>query len=76
MRLAQAQHQLRIDEITLYDIDAARVELIAELCREVVRQQNVELVITTSTDLEGAVIGARYVLSSIPRWRHCSSRQR
>lgn len=63
--LVQAQHQLRLDEVTLYDVDAARAELIAELSRAVVRQQNGELAITTSTDLEEAALGARYVLSSI-----------
>ncbi len=63
--LAQARQQLGVAEIALYDIDRERVELIAALCREVVRQLNTELAITTHGRLEDAVAGAGFVISSI-----------
>lgn len=63
--LAQAQSRLSLDEIAFYDVDAERLELMAALSREVIRQQGGEVTVTTSTDLAEAAAGAQFVLSSI-----------
>ena len=63
--LAEAASTLNISELALYDIDATRVALMAELGREVMRQQNADVVITTHTQLEDAVAGADFILHSI-----------
>ncbi len=63
--LAQAASTLHIGELALYDIDQERVALMAELGREVVRQQNADVVITTHTQLKDAVAGAQFILHSI-----------
>lgn len=63
--LIQAQAQLGLNEIALYDIDSAGVEMIAALSREVARQQQSEISITTPAQLAEAVAGARFVISSI-----------
>lgn len=63
--LAEAASTLRIHELALYDIDAERVELMAELGREVVRGQQADFIITTHTHLEDAVAGADFILHSI-----------
>ena len=63
--LAQAASILNINELALYDIDRESVALMAELGREVVRQQNADVVITTHTQLEDAVAGADFILHSI-----------
>ena len=63
--LAEAASTLNISELALYDIDAARVELMAELGREVVRQQQADFLITTHDQLEDAVAGADFILHSI-----------
>ncbi len=63
--LAQAASTLHIGELALYDIDRERVALMAELGREVVRQLNADVVITTHTQLKDAVAGAQFILHSI-----------
>lgn len=63
--LAEAAATLNLSELALYDIDAERVELMAELGREVVRQRNVTFPITTHTRLDTAVAEAQFILHSI-----------
>ncbi len=63
--LAEAASTLGIHELALYDIEAERVELMAELGREVVRQQQADFIITTHDQLEDAVAGASFILHSI-----------
>ncbi|HEX4945066.1 MAG TPA: 6-phospho-beta-glucosidase [Blastocatellia bacterium] len=63
--LAEAASTLHLHELALYDIDAARVELMAELGREVVREQQADFLITTHAHLEDAVAGASFILHSI-----------
>ena len=63
--LAEAAATLHLHELALYDIERERVELMAELGREVVRQQNADVVITTHTQLEEAVTDAQFILHSI-----------
>ena len=63
--LAEAASTLHIHELALYDIDAERVALMAELGREVVRQQQADFIITTHDQLEDAVAGADFILHSI-----------
>jgi 6-phospho-beta-glucosidase len=63
--LAQAQGLFGIGEITLYDIDIARTETIARIGREIVRRMGAGFAIRVAPDLEDAVSGADFVLSSI-----------
>ena len=63
--LAEAASTLGIHELALYDIDAERVELMAELGREVVREQQADFLITTHAHLEDAVADANFILHSI-----------
>jgi 6-phospho-beta-glucosidase len=63
--LIRARAVLGIRELTLYDVDRARAELMAALSREIVRHYDGELTITTPAKLEDAVEGAGFVLSSI-----------
>lgn len=63
--LAQAQAELGLREIALYDLDVERVSLIAALSRAIVQQDGVDITITTPTQLEDAVAGASFVISSI-----------
>jgi 6-phospho-beta-glucosidase len=63
--LAEAASTLGIHELALYDIDAERVELMAELGRAVVREQQADFLITTHAQLEDAVAGADFILHSI-----------
>ncbi len=52
-------------EVALYDIDRERVEVMAGLSREVVRQAGSDLSITTSDRIEEVVSGAEFVISSL-----------
>lgn len=63
--LVQSQSALRIDKITLYDLDAHRLHVIAGLCREVSRQFPAAPEIEVETSLERALEGAHFVLNSI-----------
>ncbi len=63
--LAQAQADLRIGEVALFDIDVVRLGLIANLCREVLRGFNNPFEIRITTDLEEAASDAAFVLNSI-----------
>jgi 6-phospho-beta-glucosidase len=63
--LAQQQDVLGVSELALYDIDPARVRIIARLGGEIVRRFGAELRIITSESLEKTVEGAEFILSSI-----------
>ncbi len=63
--LVRAEAPLGIHELTLYDISRDAVELMAALGRDVVRQYNGGIRITTPATLEESVDGADFVLSSI-----------
>ncbi len=63
--IAEAQGQLGIREVALYDIDRGRVQLIAALGREVAQRLGSNLKITTPERVEDAVAGAKYVISSL-----------
>ncbi|MFL6447634.1 MAG: 6-phospho-beta-glucosidase [Bryobacteraceae bacterium] len=63
--IAQSQSALRVDKITLFDIDRERLEVIARLCREVSRQFPGAPAVEVQTDLDNALEGAQFVLHSI-----------
>lgn len=63
--LVEAQQQLSLNEISLFDVDRERVELIATLSRQVASQLGGEVRITTPASIEEAVAGASFVISSI-----------
>lgn len=63
--LVEAQVQLSLNEISLFDIDPERVQLIAALSRHIASQFGGEVKITTPATIEQAVEGANFVISSI-----------
>ena len=63
--LAEAAHSLQIDTLTLYDVDAARVETIARLGREILRHTRAGFEIRACSNLEEAAEGADFVVNSI-----------
>jgi 6-phospho-beta-glucosidase len=63
--LAQPGQPLGVTELCLFDIDRERTEIIARIGREIVRRAGSDLSITVSSDLESAVEGAGFILSSI-----------
>jgi 6-phospho-beta-glucosidase len=63
--LVQATKQLGIHTLCLFDVDRDRTEIIARIGREIVRKAGVDFSITVSSDLESAVEGAEFILSSI-----------
>src|SRR3954452_1830090 len=63
--LVQSQSVLGIDQITLFDIDTERLNVIAGLSREVSHQFAGSPAIEVETSLEKALEGAQYVLNSI-----------
>ena len=63
--IAEAAESLGIRELHLYDVQPDRLEVMAALCREVVRAAGADLQLRAGTVLEAAVSGAAYVFSSI-----------
>src|SRR4051794_9277464 len=63
--LVQSQPDLGIDRITLFDVDPARLNVIAGLCREISHQFPASPEIKVETNLEAALAGANFVLNSI-----------
>jgi 6-phospho-beta-glucosidase len=63
--LAQAQRQLDLYEVALYDIEVERLSIIAALAREVAQQRGGTFKLTISDKLEEAVTGADFIIHSI-----------
>jgi 6-phospho-beta-glucosidase len=63
--LAQAQEVLGIEELCLFDADLERMQTIAHLGEEIVRQQNGGFRIRVEQNLEAAARGAAWVLNSV-----------
>ena len=63
--MAQSQAVLDVGELVLFDIDKKRVEAIARLCREVLRNFGIPFQIRTASRIEEAAEGADFVLNSI-----------
>jgi 6-phospho-beta-glucosidase len=61
----EARHLLGAEEIALYDPDAGRVNIMAELGRAIVAREGGSLRIRVASSPEDAVTGASFVLSSI-----------
>ena len=63
--LAQAHAVLQTSEVMLYDVDSARLEIVARLCNEVLRSFDTPFPLRTSSNLEDAASGAAFVLNSV-----------
>jgi len=63
--LAQSQASLGISELSLYDVDPARTEVIARLGREILRAFDKPFEIRASTRLEESADAADFVLNSV-----------
>jgi len=63
--LVQAAQQLGVSHLSLFDIDRDRTEIIARIGREIVRKAGVDFCITVTSQLDSAVEGAEFILSSI-----------
>ena len=56
---------LQIGELRLYDVDAARAELMASLGREIAKNLGVDVRLSAANSIEAAVEGCDFVLSSL-----------
>jgi 6-phospho-beta-glucosidase len=63
--LAQSQAALKIDNITLFDVDGKRLEIMARLCREVLRSFEFPPELRVETDLSAAAADAVFILNSV-----------
>src|SRR6185295_10982868 len=54
-----------LEELCLMDIDAEKLAIFGELCREVCRRAESDVRITTTTDARAALEGARHVITTI-----------
>lgn len=63
--LAQAQAELKVSELVLHDVDAARLDTVARICREVLRPFGNPFPVRVSGKLEEAAAGADFVLNSV-----------
>jgi 6-phospho-beta-glucosidase len=63
--LLQAQSNLQISELVLFDLDTGRADVMAALGREIASTLGVDVRITTTSSIESAVEGSAFVLSSI-----------
>ncbi|MGH9639744.1 MAG: 6-phospho-beta-glucosidase, partial [Bryobacteraceae bacterium] len=63
--LAQAQHRLQVDRVTLFDIDEARTSTIVRLGREILRESQNGFEIRAASRLEEAAQDADFVLNSV-----------
>jgi len=61
----ESAKKLDAEELALYDVDAERVEMIARLCREVVRRDAGSLRITVARTPQEAIDGSSFVLNSV-----------
>ena len=65
--LAQAQRELDISELVLFDVDPERTGIIARLGSEVLRNFQSPFPITVASSLESALEGADFVVNKIGR---------
>ena len=63
--LAQSQELLKTADLTLFDLDEARIQSIARIGREIVSRMGAGFQIRCSSRLEEAASGADFILSSI-----------
>lgn len=56
---------LGVDEMVLYDIDAARAEVMCQLGRALIEREGGTLKLRVATGLEDAINGAAYVLTAV-----------
>ncbi len=61
--LAQAQSEIGVSEIALFDVDSCRAQLMAALGNEITKGRGIR--ITTPGGLEAAIDGSKFVVSSI-----------
>src|SRR5262245_508186 len=54
-----------LEELCLMDVDAEKLAIFGELCREVGRRAESDVRITTTTDSRAAMEGARHVVTTI-----------
>jgi 6-phospho-beta-glucosidase len=65
MSLLRWHQRVGVTELCLMDIDARKLEIFGEMCREVVRRAGDPFKITTTTDARVALTGARHVVTTI-----------
>lgn len=63
--LLERYRKLNIDEVVLYDIDQAKLEVIGKLCRHVVARKNEALKVLVAADAAEALTGADYVVTTL-----------
>ena len=69
--MQESLRRLDVEEVVLYDTDRPRTEVVARICREVVRVNGGGLRVRIAATAEDAVDGASFVLNSVRVGRHC-----
>lgn len=65
MSLLRWHERIGITELCMMDIDAQKVDIFSELCRELVRRAGSPFKLTATTDARTALTGARHVVTTI-----------
>lgn len=65
MTLLRWQPRLGVTELCLMDIDARKLDLFGELCRQIVRRAGDPFPVTTTTDARAALSSARHVVTTV-----------
>lgn len=65
MSLLRWHERIGVDELCLMDIDAHKLDLFGEMCREVVRRAGNPFKLTATTDARAALTGADHVVTTI-----------
>ena len=63
--LLKRYKKLHIDEVVLYDIDFAKLRIIAKLCRHVVDREGCDLVVREVYDAVEAIRGMDYIVTTL-----------
>jgi 6-phospho-beta-glucosidase len=61
----QHEHEVRVGEIVLYDIDPDRLKIVGGMAQRMLHYAEIDTRLTLSTDRPAAIEGAQFVLSSI-----------
>lgn len=63
--LAEDHNCLGVEQVTLVDVNSEKLELIASVCRSLVQDNQLDVQVLTSTNVEEGIIGADFILPQI-----------
>jgi 6-phospho-beta-glucosidase len=63
--LAEDRNRLGVEQVTLVDLNAAKLNLIASVCERLVRENRLDIQLKSVTNVEEGVSGADFILAQI-----------